>query len=56
MIACSAGGFSGVSSVLPLFLIRCRLGELRREGQNVGGGGERGRENFLKNYYLKITI
>ena len=30
-LACSAGGFGGLSNVLPLFWIRCRLGELGRE-------------------------
>ena len=30
-VACSAGGFGGLSSVLPPFGIRCRLGELGRE-------------------------
>ena len=30
-IACSAGGFGDLSSVLPLFWIRCRLGELGQE-------------------------
>ena len=44
-IACSEGGFGGLSSVLPLFWIRCRLGELGREWHNVGGGGGRGRKN-----------
>ena len=30
-LACSAGGFGGLSSGLPLFWIHCRLGELGRE-------------------------
>ena len=31
VLACSAGGFGGLSSGLPLFWIHCRLGELGRE-------------------------
>ena len=34
-VACSAGGFGGLSSVLPPFWIRCRLGGLGQEWQNV---------------------
>ena len=30
-LACSAAGFDSLSSVLPPFWIRCRLGELGRE-------------------------
>ena len=44
-IACSAGGFGGfhLSSVKPPFWICWRLGE--DWGENVGGGGGRGRKN-----------
>ena len=48
-LACSAGGFGGfhLSSVQPPFWIHCRLGELERECENVGGGWGWGRKDFL---------